>query len=373
MTKRARFGTIKPTRNHRWEASHADPTRPGSRVYKRFDTKREASAWLAMNEHAIRAGTWESPHPRQDTTHTLTDWAVAWLAELEKAGASPNTLRSYLSACRCHILPTLGDVRLPELTPGHIEHWYEDFDPAHPFVRWNSYRCLHAMLNAAVEADLIKTSPARIKGALVRPKITPEKREARERIANPTQIAEIAESMPDDLGVFVYLAGWCGLRYGEIAALRRRDVDLAAGVIRVRYAVKRSPSGGLVIGPPKSESSRRDVPIAAPVMPVLRAWLDSTDGGDDDLVFRASNGSPVANNRLTYHYRRAVDKVPGLEGLTFHQLRATCASQLMATGATPVEIMAILGHSDWSTSLLYQRAPRERLAEAMRRLSEDAR
>ncbi|MDO4613087.1 MAG: site-specific integrase [Actinomycetaceae bacterium] len=344
-----------------------------------FARKIDAQRWLAAEITAYERGEWTPPAQREAVPEraplpTLGEWVLVWLEKLATEGASPNSIRSYTSHMRRHIVPVLGGLRVDEVTRDHVQAWWDGMDPARPMVRLNAYRALSALMGRAVNEGLIEETPVKVHGATARPKRDEAWREARERVATPSQVDEIAAGMPEPLRVCVILAAWCGLRYGEIAGLQRRDIDFEAGVIRVRRAVKRDPRGGLVLGPPKSERSRRDVPIPGRIVPVLRAHLEEHTGpGARDHVVTNRAGHLVSDRSLLTPYRRAVDKVPGLEGLTFHQLRATCASQLMATGATPVEIMAILGHSDWSTSLLYQRAPRERLVEAMRRLSEDAR
>ena len=166
----------------------------------------------------------------------------------------------------------------------------------------------------------------------------------------------------------IYLAAWAGLRYGEIAALRRRHIDLKERRIMVRGAVKRSETGALMEGVPKTATGRRDVPISDPLAARLKDHLAKYVGKSQDaLIVYSSAGTFLSNKTLHNSYNPAVTAA-GLPGFNFHQLRATCATMLARAGATEAEIQAILGHSTWSMSQIYQRATRERLVEVVNRM-----
>jgi integrase len=81
--------------------------------------------------------------------------------------------------------------------------------------------------------------------------------------ATPSELEVMARHMPPQLAAAVPISAWCALRYGELAELRRRDIDTKAQVIKVRRAVT-FPTGGPVIGPTKSDAGVRDVAIPAP-------------------------------------------------------------------------------------------------------------
>lgn len=273
---------------------------------------------------------------------------------------------------RAHINPKLGRLLLSELDTKRVRAWWRSFPPSKHTVRINAYRVLRSMMNAALEEELILANPVTIKGASKKPPVSEEKRALRERIASPSQLDQVAALLPPHLALAVYLAAWCGLRYGEVAGLQCGDIDTKRWCVQVRRAAKRAPDGSLVLGPPKSAKSRRDVPIPARIRPIIEKYLAARKGKTGDPLICNARGGMLSNRSLLRNYQAACEQVEGMEGFTFHQLRATCASQLMSTGASPVEIMAILGHSDWETSMLYQRAPQDRLVEAMDRMSQNA-
>jgi integrase len=171
----------------------------------------------------------------------------------------------------------------------------------------------------------------------------------------------------------VLLAAWCALRFGELAELRRADIDVRNGVLHVRRGVVRTGDGLLVKGP-KSEAGKRDVNIPPHLMSLVHDHLrDHTAASRDALLFPAAGDpslhmSPATLYRVYYPARRAA----GRPDLRFHDLRHTGAVLAAATGATLAELMARLGHSTVSAALRYQHAAAERdkvIAEALSRMA----
>ena len=129
-----------------------------------------------------------------------------------------------------------------------------------------------------------------------------------------------------------------GLRKGELLALRWDDVDLEGGVVHVRQNVQRLPEIGLVFGPPKSNKSRRTIPLPAASAKVLRtnranqaaealalgpAWVES------GLVFTSAVGTVIEPRNLNRFFDELIAKA-GVRRIRFHDLRHTCASLLLA-------------------------------------------
>ncbi|HEY6684790.1 MAG TPA: site-specific integrase [Propionibacteriaceae bacterium] len=154
----------------------------------------------------------------------------------------------------------------------------------------------------------------------------------------------------------VLIAAWCGLRYGEIAELRRGDIDLDQQVIRIRRAVARVAGEKPIIGPPKSSAGVRDVAIPPHLLPEFKRHLaDHVAVGARTLLFPSSRGSdrhlaPATSYR---HFYRA-HEAAGRPDLRWHDLRHTGATLAAATGATLAELMARLGHRSPRAALVYQ-------------------
>lgn len=374
---RSNFGyirkTILKTGKPSYNASFIHPETK-KRISKTFRSKTQAQRWLKEINNDILTGNFKHQQPteEQTTANTITvnDYAKTWMEALERRGISPNTKRSYLSNLRRYITPTpLGNKLISKLTKQDCVAWYADLPANKPGSRQNAYRTLLSLLRSAVENGIIETVPLAIKGAMAK-KVSRD--ENRERVATPEQVREIAALMPPAMAIAVLIAGFMGLRYSEIAALRRKHVDFDSRQLKIRSGVKRTELGTLVEGPPKTARSVRNVPISDEMAKALKAHLNAhvKPGADSLLIYsRTDQNKFLSNNSLHLYYNRAVDAA-GLPKFGFHQLRATCATLLMRVGATPAEIQAILGHSDWATSQLYQRAPKERLSEVMDRINQ---
>jgi integrase len=185
--------------------------------------------------------------------------------------------------------------------------------------------------------------------------------------------------MPDRLRLMVLLASWCALRFGETIELRRRDVDLAGEVIRIRRAAVRVKQDGAegaryayLTTTPKSEASVRDVSVPPHLLPVIEAHLSEHVGtGRDALLFPAARGGHLQPSTLMRHWYRARASI-GREDLRWHDLRHSGAVLAAATGATLAELMARLGHSTPAAAMRYQHAAQGRDREIAALLSKMA-
>jgi len=136
--------------------------------------------------------------------------------------------------------------------------------------------------------------------------------------------------------------GYCGLRFGEAAALRVADVDLTARRIRVRRSVTYVRQAGLVEGPTKNHTSRT-VPV-----PVFLARLLATEIAHRDaekLVFTSPRGGGhLTLAQARYTFQKATAAVESCGGLRLHDLRHTCASLAISAGANVKVVQRLLGH-----------------------------
>jgi integrase len=144
-----------------------------------------------------------------------------------------------------------------------------------------------------------------------------------------------------------------GLRLGELVALRWRDVDWIAGVVRVRRNYVRGRDGT-----PKSRRSSRAVPMADVVGGVLdRLYQDSAFQGDDDLVFaHPVTGHAIAKANVTRRLHKALGDAGLDRDHVFHDLRHTFGTTMAAAGVPMRTVQEWMGHRHISTTERY--APR---------------
>src|SRR5205823_2103062 len=111
------------------------------------------------------------------------------------------------------------------------------------------------------------------------------KRAKKIRPATLAELEALTTAMPARYRLLALLAAWCALRFGELAELRRKDVDVRNGVIRVRRGVTRT-KGRRIVGGPKSDAGKRDVNIPPHLLPAVKAHLrDHTAAVQDALLF----------------------------------------------------------------------------------------
>ncbi|AZQ77689.1 site-specific integrase [Flaviflexus ciconiae] len=337
-------------------------------------TKQAVRADLVKIEAAILAGEWEPPRKTRsgtaaidtDQSWTVRAWYEAWYSRQEKAKRSPNSLRAYRSIFKVHILPDFGHLALTDVTPQVCtEKFQHVLETRSEETAKNVIRSFSACMGAAVEEGLIAENPVKVKGAMSK---TPPKRNF--HMITPTQLIELIDAFPEDTRAAGALGSWVSLRYGEIAALERADIDLETGVVHVTKSVKRAPNGGLSIGPPKSDAGYRSPSIPPQALPIIQYHLESfTAPALDALLFhrpRGPNGY-LSDRVLRRDLNKAAMKV-GLPPMRFHDLRHIGLTLFGRAGATTADLMARAGHADPATVAIYQHATATRDRELSSRM-----
>ena len=316
-----------------------------------FTTKRDADAYLARVRTDIERGVWVDPEAGKVT---LREYATRWLRE--RPNLRPRTVELYEGELRLHILPALGDVELAQLSSARVRTWHAGMlkgnRPGKTTVA-KCYRLLRTIMATALEDGLIGRNPCVLKNAGVeRPPERP--------IATVEEVFALASAIEPRYRVLVLTATFTGLRLGELRALKRRQLDLLHGTVRVVEQLQELANGTLVIGPPKSDAGNRVVAIPPALMPELEAHLDVWClPGADELVFPGTQGQPFRRASLYTAWKRAT-RATGLDELRFHDLRHTGNTLAAATGASTKELMSRMGHASPRAALTYQHASRER-------------
>jgi integrase len=361
--RRAAFGNTRRLPSRRYQARYTGPDGQLHTAPTTFDTKGDAEAWLATKRADIVRDSWV-PDSRGKAI-TFGVYSDAWLDGRRVKGKplAARTRAHYRTLLDAHILPTFKNVQLRHITPEMVDDWYAVTAVGRPTLQAHAYALLRTILGTAVDRNLIRTSnPARIRGA------GQTERARKVRPASLPELEAIANAMPDRYRAMVVLAAWCALRFGELAELRRDDVDTKTGVIHVRRGVVRVV-GETIVKAPKTAAGIRDVAIPPHLVPLVREHLlQYTEPGKDGLLFPARGGGhlrPSTLYRVYYPARQAA----GRPDLAFHHLRHTGAVLAAQTGATLAELMARLGHSTPAAAMRYQSAAEERDLEIARRLS----
>lgn len=187
-------------------------------------------------------------------------------------------------------------------------------------------------------------------------------------ILAPAELDKLAAKMPANLRASVAIGRWCGLRWGETAELRRKDVTSDCSLLRVRRAVTYRACR-FYVGEPKTTASVRDVAIPPHIHPMLKAHLKKHVGrAADSLLFPADDGGHMRDHNYRTHWEKA-RKAIGKPHLRVHDLRHVGAVLAAQSGATTAELMYRLGHTTPQMALRYQHVAEGRDAEIAERLS----
>ncbi|WP_219601766.1 tyrosine-type recombinase/integrase [Nonomuraea indica] len=404
---RRRFGNIRQLPSGRYQISYLAPDgrrRTGLETYER---KGDAERALTLIEAKMIAGEWTDPDRGKIK---LKDYAETWISQ--RPGLRPRTVDLYTWLLNKHITPYLGAAQLGKLSTAMIRQWRADLlgNGVSVSMAAKAYRLLRAVLMTAAEEDhIIPRNPCRIRGAgdehpEERPVLSVAQvfeladRVGRRPLGNVRKVKngayrlrfqrhgemrthpEVftsrgdaeralwamgtdgrADSIQDRrFRALILLATFASLRWGEVSALRRSDLDLEAATVRVRAAFVERSTGELVLGPPKSKAGRRVVGIPQAIIPTLREHLNTYVGNEPGaLLFPGVKGGPL--RRSGFNTRtRWVDVVRdmGMPGLHFHDLRHTGNMLAAESGAGLKDLMARMGHDNVRAAMIYQHAVR---------------
>ncbi len=215
-----------------------------------------------------------------------------------------------------------------------------------PVTVAKAYRLLKTILTTAVDDGAIRRNPCRIKGAGM--ESSPER-----PVLTVEQVYAVATVIGPRYRAMVLLATFASLRWGELAALRRCDLDLDEGTVRVEQTLTELGDGSMHVGPPKSNAGKRTVTLPDMLLPELHHHLDEfAQAGSKGLVFTAPRGGLLrhSNFRRTWKKALAAAEVPDVH---FHDLRHTGNTFTADTGATLRDLMDRMGHSSTRAALVY--------------------
>ncbi|MET7784454.1 hypothetical protein ABZU94_39585 [Streptomyces mirabilis] len=239
---RRNFGSVRQLAYGRWQVRYRDPEtgllRPAEKTYA---TKTDAQVALTHIEADITRGQWADPDAG---AVNFADYATAWLRDRRLAD---RTRERNESVVRLHIIPTFGAGSIADVTTARVRSWRGKLLAAgvgEPTVV-KAYQLLRALMNTAVDDEMIRRNPCRIKGA--------DSYDVPERpVLSVTEVFGVADAIGPRYRLLVLLAAFTTLRFGELAALRRKDIDLTGRLVVIRRAQAELQNGRLFDKAPKS-------------------------------------------------------------------------------------------------------------------------
>lgn len=325
-----------------------------------FRTKGEAAQWKSLRDaEAVRGHTPDPALSRQ----LFGPWAEDWL-EAHCEDIRPSTAALYRQHYRSHIAPTFGGLPFQHITRDVVNRWHRDMKrkPARSKTGKLSkatvakvYRLLRQLYAAAVKDGCLPQNPCDIEGAAKED--LPEG--SYDEPPTVAQVRALADAVPARYRAMVLLAGFGGLRWGEVAGLEAQHVNVADGCVKVRQQITQVDGGPpTVVAYTKTKAGRRTVYLHPEVVEALKVHLATyaTTG----FLFSSPKGEPL---RATNFRRRVwvkATKEAGCPGVKFHDLRHTAATLAAQTGATTKELMDRMGHASVAAAMRYQHATDDR-------------
>ncbi|MEV5655275.1 tyrosine-type recombinase/integrase [Streptomyces sp. NPDC052291] len=351
--KRRTFGAVRKLPSGRYQARYPGPDGVMRPAPDTFTTSRDADDWLAEKRTEIRRGDWQDPDAG---AVDFREYALLWVKERR---LSQTTEELYHRLLRLHISPAFEGLDLDQITAPRVRSWRSerlDATGAETTVA-KSYRLLKAILETAVEDELIRRNPCRIRGA--------GKETAAERpVATVDQVDALADVLGPRWRLMVFLGAYGPLRPEEQAELRRKDVDLDDLTVRVRKAAPELTTGKRAEGPTKSEAGKRLVVLPAFLRKDLRRHLDwYAEKGPDGLLFVGEKGKPFRRSTFGRKWRKARATVGLPENFRFYDLRHTGHTLTTRSGATLKDTMVRAGQSTERAALIYQHSDTDRQRE----------
>jgi integrase len=335
----------------------------GKRAQKQvsgFTSKKDAQAALNEALTGVQRGTYIAPS-RQTVTDFLTLWVEGVRTEVQVTAWI-----SYKQMVEQYVIPHLGSKRLVELSPMHIKPWHsallkgggKNSRPLSSRTVQLCHRVLHRAMADAVRWNLIPFNP--LTGVRAPRANSPEMTAwtAEQSITFLTAVAD------ERLIALWTLAMHTGMRRGELAGLRWKDIDLPGSTLTV--AQQRTTANYEIVTIKPKGKSQRQLQLADATIAVLtehrrRQRLERLAAGpawiDTGYVFVDELGQPYHPQSIYAMFIRACKRAD-VPAIRLHDLRHTMATLALQAGVHPKIVQEQLGHSAINVTLdIYSHVP----------------
>ncbi len=340
MGRRRHFGSIRRLPSGRWQARYQGPDGRRRSAPRTFTSHRDAARWLSVTEHRILTGEWGDPAAGNVK---VSEWAVRWLDG--RIDLKPTTYRTYQMILRSRIVPTFGEMPLRSLTPMGVQEWAASMQErglSASSIR-QSVHLLGAIMKGAVREGMIRSNPCEVVRLPPLPRTEIE-------VLDAGEVEALANAIQKPFDLLVHIGAYGGLRFGELGALRRRSCDLERRRLHVTEAVV-EVDGRLIVGTPKTHQWR-SVVLPTFVVSRLASHFESMAPDDGEFLFGEAMDRPLRYSAFRRHVWKPALVAAGLHStLGVHVLRHTCASLLIANGASIKLVQRQLGHASAELTL----------------------
>jgi integrase len=341
VRKRA-WTTSKGEAREAWVVDYVD--QDGDRILKTFERQKDAKAFHATVRVAVDNGT----HTAPSKSLTVAEAAERWIKRVEADGRERTTIRQYRQHVELHIAPRIGATKLAHLTPAGIENFRDS-------ILEKLSRAMARKVLTSLKSLLKNAGHSHVAAgvSIKRNKRKERKLEVGRDIPEPKEIKRLIEATTTahDRALLLTVA-LTGLRASELRGLRWSDVDLKAAELHVRQRADRYNR----IGPPKSDSSVRTIPIPPEALAALKVWKLECPPNAGNLVFPTSTGNVEHHSNMLRSLEpvmkaAALVDAKGEPKYALHAFRHFFASWCINPKSRggrqlpPKEVQTLLGHS----------------------------
>lgn len=316
----------------------------GNRKTKRFKKLQECRQWLADASYISEHSDIENASDMM-----VSAWFEYWIS-IKKKTVRPNTVRNYTERYERNIDKVIGQKLLTEVKPIHCQRIFSDMadEGYRTSTIYQTRIALFNMLEFARENDVILANPCKksVKSNMGKPS---EKKEALTIDAQRTFL-DAARGQSYELQYRFVLQ--TGLRTGELVGLKWSDIDFEKRTIKIERSMEfRYKVGEWRVGPPKSKSGYRTIPLTDEAISILKAQKEKNKRIKiipmeySEFVFLCRKGSPIKNSTYDTALFKICDKA-GIKKFSMHVLRHTFATRCIEAGMLPKTLQKILGHSN---------------------------
>jgi integrase len=339
-------GTIYKIPNGRW---CAQVTLEGHRISKTFDTQKDGLNWIRTTLGHIDDGMSYS-----STKITLGEYMNGWLTST-KSSKRTSTWTHYEQVARNYIVPKLGQIKLMDIRPEHIQGLYNQLleQETGTYTILKIHTVLHSALQYATELGMINRNSASA--------THPPKEPTREMdILNEKQVSQLLiGAMTHRWEALFHLAIATGARQTELLGLKWTDLDWIRQTLKIERQLMRPDGKGVQFSAPKTRFAKRSIALGSKTINVLRAHYERQQGErlaagekwqEHGLIFTTSLGTPIHPRNLLRDFKKLLRDV-GLPTIRFHDLRHTAASLMLNNNIPPIVVSRRLGHARASITL----------------------
>src|ERR1700680_1015762 len=346
-----------------WTALIPRPKSPdGKRRQHRFTfvgNKKEAEKALAAELVGIGEGSFIPP-----TRATFGQYLVDWLAGAQSRYTA-HTWQRLESLIRVHLIPRLGAMPLQTMTASDLNkayaNWCEEGLSRRTVLQQHLW--IHRILDQAFREGLVRQNVSKMAD---RPRY--QRREM--RFLTQDEVKRLMEAAAGTWYAPLFaLALATGARRGELLALKWEDVDFSRAKLSIRRALESSrPYGGREKSTKSGKPRVVDLPASALELLRRHRLARALDRIEPGYIFPGPDGGPWDPNKISQHFRH-FRYLAKLKGASFHSLRHTAATQMLALGVSPKVVQERLGHGSISITMdLYSHSTPSLQADAARRL-----